>query len=300
MSDTHSESTARYLGIDMGGTNLRHSLIDASGRVLSSHSEPLPTDTAARAQLPLAVAERYRDEVSGVGLAIAGTVREGVLTWSANLGFEGVDFGAQLRERVDGPSVVLNDARAAGLAEALVGAGAGADSVLLLTVGTGIGGAIVIGGRLLEGTGDAGEVGHMVIDPAGPECTCGRSGCWERFVGGRALQREATARYADHPSPLEHLIERCETGDAEASAIIEQATELFGRGVDNICAILAPDTIVLGGGIMARNGLIARRYRDALRETRWGARSRVVDSVLGDGAGRIGAALAAAQLDEAQ
>ncbi|MGO1538826.1 MAG: ROK family protein [Leucobacter sp.] len=296
MSSGEPPSSARFLGIDMGGTNLRYSIVTTSGNIVSSHSEVLPAAPEERALLPVRVAEQFRAEVDGVGLAIAGTVRDGVLTWSANLGIQEIDFGEQLRESVDGAAIVLNDARAAGLAEAVVGAGAGADTVLSLTVGTGIGGAIVIGDKLLEGTGDAGEVGHMVIDPAGPACTCGRAGCWERFVGGRALHRVSTEMFPDHPSPLEHLIERAERGNTEAMRVIDTATGIFGRGVDNICAILAPDTIVLGGGIMARNGLVARRYREVLRDTRWGARSRVVDSVLGDSAGRIGAALAASQL----
>lgn len=294
MSDT--QRSGRYLGIDMGGTNLRYAIVDASGEVLYSHAQPIPGRIEERMALPASIAERHRDEVAAVGLAVAGTVRDGVLTWSANLGLGDVDFGGLLQRSCGAPSVVVNDARAAGLAEALVGAGSGAHTVLSLTVGTGIGGAIVVGGQLLEGTGDAGEVGHMVIDPAGPQCNCGCAGCWEQYVGGKALARDAAGLYPGHASPLDRLIELAEAGDARACEVVDLATERFARGVDNICAILAPDAIVLGGGIMARNGLIARRYREALRDTRWGARSSIVDSSLGDGAGRIGAALAAARL----
>ncbi len=282
-----------YLGIDLGGTHVRWAVVDRTGGVLSTRSRVLPPDPAARATVPEELAAAHRGRVAGIGLAVAGTVTDGVLTWSANLGLHDVDFAGRLTASGGVPAVVLNDARAAGYAEARVGAGAGAASVLAVTVGTGIGGAIIIDERLIAGTGDAGEIGHLVIDPAGPPCGCGRRGCWETFVGGRALARAAAERYPDAPDPLARLIALAEAGDPTAGAVVDGAATRFALGLDNLCAVLAPAVIVLGGGVMARDGLIARRYRAAAGTLRWGARSAIRDSRLGDTAGQIGAALAA-------
>jgi glucokinase len=187
---------------------------------------------------------------------------------------------------------VVNDARAAGLAEALVGAGRGASTVLSVTVGTGIGGALVADGSLIVGTGFAGEVGHMMMNPSGPPCTCGRNGCWERYVGGRALAARAEAIYPQHPEPLEQLLADATDSSSRAAIVIREAADTFMHGLDNLHAIFAPAIVVLGGGIMARNGLVAREYREAAERTRWGDRAVVRDSQLGDSAGIIGAALA--------
>ncbi len=283
----------RCLGIDLGATQLRFALVDRNGAVHHTERRALPDDPRARAALPGEIAAAHRGHVVGVGLAVAGTVAGGVLTWSANLGLHDLDLGAELAARSRGPAVVLNDARAAGYAEALVGGGSGASSVLAVTVGTGIGGAVILDGRLVEGTGDAGEIGHQVIDPGGPVCGCGRRGCWETFVGGRALARTAGQHYPGDLDPLARLITRAEAGDPSAGAVVEAAAAHFALGLDNLCAVLAPAVVVLGGGVMARNGLIARRYRAAAQTLRWGARTQVRDSLLGDAAGQIGAALAA-------
>ncbi|MEA5116975.1 MAG: ROK family protein [Propionicimonas sp.] len=281
------------LGIDMGGTNLRHALVDAAGGTVRSSSEPLPEDLGLRAHAPSRVAARYRDTAAAIGLAVAGTVEDGVLVWSANLGLHDVDFRARLGEGFSGPVVVLNDARAAGLAEAVLGAGREAVSVLSITVGTGIGGALILDGRLVEGTGQAGEIGHMVIDPSGPPCNCGRRGCWEQLAGGRALARAAAELCPGEADPVACLVARAEAGDGPARATIDHAAELFGLGIDNLCAVLAPEVIILGGGIMARAGLVSDAYRTAARSTIWGGRTLIRDSRLGDAAGHLGAALAA-------
>ncbi|MGC3954329.1 MAG: ROK family protein [Propionicimonas sp.] len=281
------------LGIDMGGTNLRHALVDADGNPFGAASAPLPNDLGERAAAPVRIAARHRDTAAAVGLAVAGTVEDGVLVWSANLGLHDVGFASLLGREFDGPVVVLNDARAAGLAEAVLGAGQALGSVLSITVGTGIGGALILDGRLIEGTGQAGEIGHMVIDPSGPPCNCGRRGCWEQLAGGRALTRAARRLYPGAAEPVAQLVGRAEAGDDAALAELSRAAELFGLGIDNLCATLAPEMIILGGGIMARGGLVSEAYRAAAGATVWGARTRLRDSRLGDAAGYLGAAIAA-------
>ena len=290
-----SEEVPLYLGIDMGATNIRYAIVDGDGGVRCSESSALPDDVGARVEAPERILERFSAEVSGVGLAVAGTVRDGVLGWSASLGVQGVDFRGRLSSRFGGAVAVLNDARAAGLAEALVGAGRGSPSVLSITVGTGIGGAIVLDGRLLEGVGDAGEVGHIVIEPDGLECTCGRRGCWERYVGGRALLEQARALKPGRAEALEDVLSEAERGEPCSAALVDSAAERFALGLDNVCAVLAPEVIVLGGGVIARDGWVSRRYISALDSMRWGAQAVIRSSELGDAAGQIGAALCAAK-----
>ncbi|GAA2011080.1 ROK family protein [Nakamurella flavida] len=286
------------LGIDLGGSTLRSLVMDPSGAVSRTTRVLLPDAPADRVRALVSLAAAHRDEVAAVGVAIAGTVRGGVVTWSANLGVADVDVGSLLGAATGVPVQVLNDARAAGLAEARLGAGRGARAVLVVAVGTGIGGAIVLDGRVLDGTGDAGEIGHMVLDAAGPPCPCGRSGCWEVLVGGRALARAAERVVGPGPGGdvMTRWEARVEDGDPAATEVLTTAAGLFATGVDNLCAVLSPDVLVLAGGVMARGGAVAGAYRAALDGLRWTAGTRVVDAVTGDRAGQLGAALRAADL----
>jgi glucokinase len=280
-----------FLGIDFGGSTLRTAVVDASGGILERTRTLLPEDMAARAAAPLELTARYRGVVAGVGMAVAGTVHAGVLTWSANLGLHDIPYERLLTEASGVPAVLLNDARAAGLAEARWGAGAGRDLALVLTVGTGIGGALVHGGQLVEGTGNAGEVGHMRLADCGVRCGCGREGCWETFAGGRALERQARALLGESVADAaSQLAERAQAGDPAAAGVVAAAARYFSRGVDVLCAVLAPDIIVLGGGVMARRGYVADTYHAALSSLRWGTGTRIVHSALGDDAGKLGAA----------
>ncbi|MCP2163184.1 ROK family protein [Goodfellowiella coeruleoviolacea] len=279
------------IGIDLGATHVRAGLVDQAGRLSRVVRRVLPPDPAARVRTTRQVLAEYADvAVAAVGVAVAGTVRDGVLTWSANLGLSGVDFAAELGR----PVTVLNDARAAGLAEARLGAGAGAATVLVVTVGTGLGGALVTGGRLHEGTGHAGEVGHLVLDADGPPCGCGNRGCWEQLAGGVALNRTGAALAptgAAQPGAA-RLAAAVTAGQPRATAALERHAAQFARGLDSLCAVLAPHTVVLGGGLIARPGPIRDAYLAAAGTLRWHS-GPVHPARLGDDAGVLGAALAA-------
>lgn len=283
------------LGMDMGGTRLRAALVDRQGNIGDVVHYPVPADQAAQARLPVAVAQRFSDEASAVGLAIAGTVTAGVVTWAANLRLAGADLGTQLRMVSHGQAAVVNDARAAGAAEARLGAAAGEHLVLAITVGTGIGGAIILDGKPLEGRGTAGEVGHMVLRPDGPPCGCGRRGCWETLSGGRALDRAAaTVLRGDGNKPsARDLVRAAEQGIPAAISELDRAAGDFRSGLENLCAVLSPDLIILGGGVIARGGLVSEAYLGAAAGLRWGAATRITQSQLGDQAGLVGAAMLA-------
>jgi len=284
-----------FLGIDLGGSTVRASLIDASGTILDQVRALLPDSPGRRQQAVLSLARSYHGAVTAVGMAVAGTVRDGVLTWSPNLGLHDVPFARLLQEETGVPAVLLNDAKAAGLAEARIGAGVGRSHVLVLTLGTGIGGALIHDGRLVQGTGDAGEVGHMRLWEDGVPCGCGRVGCWETRVGGRALERAAIGLLGpEEDSPVATMQSLAGQGHDGARRIIESAARDFGRGVDVLCAVLAPEVIVLGGGMAARGDLVVTSYLAQLSAGRWSGRAEVTLSSLGDDAGQLGAALHAA------
>jgi glucokinase len=286
-----------FLGIDLGGSTVRASLIDASGAILDQVRALLPDGPGRRQQAVLSLARSYRGAVTATGMAVAGTVRDGVLTWSPNLGLHDVPFARLLREETGVPAVLLNDAKAAGLAEARIGAGIGRSHVLVLTLGTGIGGALIHDGRLVRGTGDAGEVGHMRLWEDGVPCGCGRVGCWETRIGGRALERAAIELLGPgEDSPVATMQSLAGQGHDGARRIIESAARDFGRGVDALCAVLAPEVIVIGGGMAARRDLVVTSYLGQISAGRWSGRAEITLSSLGDDAGQLGAALHAVDL----
>lgn len=282
------------LGMDMGGTTLRVALVDEQSQPGEILRFPVPADRDGQAQLPLAAAERFSGRFSAIGLAIAGTVADGLVTRTPNLQLEGTDLGSALRTVSQGRAVIVNDATAAGVAEARLGVATGERLVFAITVGTGIGGVLIFDGQPLEGRGAAGEVGHMVIHPDGPTCGCGRRGCWETFSSGSALDRAAAQLLADAATPnAADLVQAAEHGNQAAAAAVSQAATDFSLGVDNVCAILNPDLIILGGGVFARDGLVSDAYLAAASQLRWGAATRIARSKLGDQAGLVGAAMLA-------
>lgn len=274
---------------------MRAALVDEQGHVGEISRFPDPVDREGQTQLPVTVAEQYAGRFSTIGLAIAGTVAGGVVTRTPNLQLTGTDLGAALHAVSRGRAVIANDATAAGVAEAKLGAGNGEHLVFAITVGTGIGGVLIFNGKPLKGRGAAGEVGHMVIHSDGPTCGCGRRGCWETFSSGSALDRAAALLLADATTRpnASGLVQAAEHGNQAAAAAVDRAAADFALGIDDVCAILHPDLIILGGGVFARAGLVSSAYLAATGKLRWGAATRIARLKLGDQAGLIGAAMLA-------
>ncbi|NUW30862.1 ROK family protein [Nonomuraea sp. SMC257] len=297
------------IGIDLGATHIRAAIVAADGTVSSVVRHALPADAAARRQAAANVAlhllARHPDRwIHAIGLAVAGTIADGVLTSSTNLGMQAVDYRSEIHAATGRATTVLNDAHAAATAEARLVDGARTATILMVTVGTGIGGGLVINGALHTGTGDAGEIGHVVVDPGGPSCGCGRRGCWEQVAGGLALDAAASdearadpgGRIAAiagdrHPGAAD-LARAAAEGDSAAMGVVARHAGLFAAGLDNVCAVVAPHVLILGGGIMARPGPIRDAYLAATRTLRW-HQGDVRPANLGDNAGMIGAAQAA-------
>jgi glucokinase len=254
-----------------------------------------------------------------VGVGVPGLVDDaGVLRFAPNLSVSaGLEVGRLLSERLGGAQVVVeNDATCATVGEWAHGAAAGVSDAVMVTLGTGIGGGVVVGGRVVRGAnGFAGEIGHMVVDPAGPECPCGRRGCWERYASGSGLGR--LAREAARAGRLgavvslaggdpeevrgEHVTRAARAGDAQARTVLSEHGWWLALGLANLANIFDTGMIVLGGGVVAASGLVLEPVRRAFDEMMEGHHMRppvqIVMAGLGDKAGAIGAALLAREAD---
>ncbi len=307
--------------MDVGGTKVLGVVLDPTGRVVAEQREPTPATGLAALEavaevVGALVGEQGPDApVRAVGVGAPGLVdRAGILRFAANLrDAGGLDVGREVGRRIGGlPVVVENDATAAVAGEWGLGAAAGKSDVVLVTLGTGIGGGLVAGGRLLVGArGFAGEVGHMVVDPNGLPCPCGKRGCWERYASGSGLGRlgreaaeaglaPALAEMAGgDPEAVrgEHVVRAAADGDREAAEVMAAFGRWLALGLAGVANAFDPELIVLGGGLVAAGETLLAPTRQAFDELIYGADSRppipIVPAALGERAGAVGAALLA-------
>ncbi len=302
-------------GIDVGGTKVLGVALDPDDptTVVDEARVPTPDGTA-----PLldAMADVVRTlgkdrEIGALGIGIAGLVdRGGVLRVGPNLpGLYGVRVGEELDARLGLPVRVDNDATCATWGEHVAGAARGVRDALMVTLGTGIGAGVIADGELVRGAhGFGGEAGHMVVDPNGPPCPCGREGCWERFASGSGLGmlgREAAVAYrfsrgvalageADEVRG-EHVTRAAAEGDPDALAIMQRFGEWVALGIGNLLAILDSSLVVIGGGLVEAGDLLLDPVRTALPDQVMAPEERtdvrIVAAELGERAGAIGAAL---------
>lgn len=280
------------VGADIGGTSIRVAPVAADGTVGEVRRARTPHgDAAAMADL---VAELRGDADGPVGVGVAGgTLADGTLCGAPNLGIDGVPFGDLLAERLGRRATVVNDADAAAWAEFRVGAGRDVDHMVMLTLGTGVGGGAVVDGRLLRGaTGLAAELGHVVVHEGGAPCACGNRGCLEGYASGTAMGMDGR--------PAAEVGAAAREGDVEAAAHLRRVGTWLGVGLAGLCNALDPALVVIGGGAgsalfdlvvpSAREALAERIFARALREP-----PPIVPAELGDHAGVVGAALLATE-----
>ncbi len=303
------------IGIDVGGTKLCAAAVDATGRVIASERRPAPVQgyeaaLAAIAEACAAVRGRTPADVTAAGVATAAffAARRDTVSYSTNLGWRGRALRADLEERLGLPVVTQNDADAAVWGEYVHGAARGEACVLMATLGTGIGGGIVIGGRLLTGGHGLGaELGHLPVEPDGLPCGCGATGCLEQYASGTALARIARAaaqrdpqrtRLAAHDAAQidgRLVIRLAREGDAVARRALDEIAAWLGRGLAMVASILDPTVVILGGGLAeAAPDLLLAPIAAAFRRhtTIAGVRPEVPVRIgaLGNQAGAIGAA----------
>ena len=312
-------SVSTRAGVDIGGTKCLGVVLDDSGTIVAEHRRPTPRTGPELVDTVAAVVDALRATAPStrVGVGAPGLVdRYGTLRFAPNLpGVVELPLRRLLEEARPGLAVrVDNDATCAAWAETTVGSAMGRSHVLLATLGTGIGGGIVSDGRLQRGrNGFAGEIGHVVVDPAGPLCPCGQRGCWERYASGSGLgwmAREAAqagmgvemSRLAGgDPEAVrgEHATTAARHGDAEAMAVVDRFAWWVGLGLASLANILDPELIVLGGGIVESGPVILDPVRVAFGTLLEGVAHRpaieVVGASLGERAGAVGAALLAGE-----
>lgn len=309
-----------YIGIDLGGTNIKAALVDENGRLLRQCTRPTHAEAGADAvaeSIAAMMEELSRGEaVQTVGVGCPGTVDDGAGTvvFACNLGWVNYPLRSALKKRTGYAVRLVNDANAAALAEATVGAAKGAHSAVIVTLGTGIGGGVVLGGKLLTGfTGAASEPGHTVIVADGEPCTCGRKGCWEAYASATALIRMTKAAMEQHPESALHEIAAKsggvdgrtaflaqDIGDAAAEAVVREYIHYLSMGIANLVNIFFPEVVALSGGIANRGeALLAPVRREVARQEYAGTYTKthpkILQCALGNDAGVIGAALFAQQ-----
>ncbi|MBQ6093402.1 MAG: ROK family glucokinase [Clostridia bacterium] len=309
------------IGVDLGGTNIAVGVINDKyeiiGRGKRKTAMPRPakeilTDIVACIRMACDDAGISTDEIRSVGIGTPGTVNKetGVIEYANNLQFDKVPAVAILKEMLDVPYYLENDANAAALGEAMAGAGVGKKSFVAVTLGTGVGGGIVVNGKIWSGcNGAGGELGHIVIRFDGEPCNCGRIGCWERYASATALVSQTKAMMEQHPeSRMWELAEgsidnvggrtaydAMRLGDAWATQVVRQYEEYVAVGTVNILNAMQPEMICFGGGISNEGETLlapVRAYVEKFRYSRYcSTQTEICRAKLGNDAGIIGAAL---------
>ena len=309
-----------YLGIDLGGTNIKGGIVTETGEVVREASRPTHVEQGPEAIADgIAALIRELEEgerFGGVGLGCPGTVDDesGEVVCAFNLGLIHYDLRGAVKARTGYELRLGNDANVAALAEAAFGAGRGAHSTVVLTLGTGVGCGVVLEGRMLTGyTGAASELGHMVIAEGGAPCTCGRRGCFEAYCSATALIRMTREAMVAHPESALHAVARengavdgrtafaaKERGDAAGADVVRAYIQYLAAGVTNVVNIFFPEVIAFSGGVANQGEALLAPLREEVSRQEFGGKyvkrhAKLLRCTLGYQAGVIGAALLARQ-----
>ena len=264
-----------YIGIDLGGTGIKAGVVDEKGKIIAKDSCPTLPERGYEAvihdmaTLAIDVASKSGHEMSeirAIGIGLPGIMdpRSGRVPFCTNLGWHDVPILEEMAKYTSVPVFVDNDATVAGLAESVAGVSAGCEFSVFVTLGTGVGGGVIIGGKVFSGShGVASEVGHMVTVEGGELCTCGNRGCWERYASATALIREGRKLCAEKPDTAlmqavkgnvtkitaKHVIDLAKAGDPDCGALFDNYVHHLCVGLTNLINVYDPEVIVLGGGV---------------------------------------------------
>lgn len=304
-----------YVGIDIGGTTVKGMLCDGQANVLKEaqtptgvgHGNAAVCDNIA-SLINTLLCDVDKNNVAGVGIGCPGIIdsEHGVIVFAANLNMTNFALADELHSRVRLPIKMTNDANAAALGEARFGAGKEYSDSILVTLGTGVGGGIIIGGKLFEGNKSAGaEIGHMVIERHGETCNCGRRGCFEQYCSATALIRRTKKAMTENPGSLmwtNYTVETCDGQtafrfadcDIAAREVVQWYMEYLAVGLANLANIFRPQAILLGGGISGEGERLTAPVQQLLNKKIFGgvdyAPVKVLCASLGNRAGSFGAA----------
>ena len=308
-----------YIGIDLGGTNMAAGIVSEKGELLYKKSIPTQredTDGMIKSMGGLInlICEENNissDDIKSVGIGIPGTVdsEDGIITYANNFDSDNYPIVEKLKQYTDKPIYISNDANVAALGEAVAGGAKGYDSVVVVTLGTGVGGGIILNNKIWEGYKSAGaEIGHMVIRADGEECTCGRKGCWEAYSSATALIRDTKRKMEKNPDSLMLKLSEEEgkvsgktafmaakMGDKAAKEVICNYIKYLSEGIANMINIFAPKCVLLGGGVSHEGDNLLIPLREAVAPLAYGGEriehAEIKLCTLGNDAGIIGAAM---------
>ncbi|MGN1021599.1 MAG: ROK family protein [Aristaeellaceae bacterium] len=309
-----------YAGIDVGGTGIQVGVVDETGRIIAKSS--MVTEVGAPYQEQIAGMARCvqeamdkaglpLSELKSVGAGVPGLAdqKTGIVTYCPNIHWSNVPFREEFQKHIDKPVFIDNDATVAGLAESVAGVSAGSDSSVFLTLGTGVGGGIVINGRVWNGAHGVGsEIGHMILEADGEPCNCGNNGCLERYCSATAIIRMAREQMDNHPDSLilsmakgdkaninaKIVIDAAREGDATAVKVFRRYVRYLGQAIANIVNFLDPEVVVLGGGVSKAGAFLLDAVRQEVPKYvlyKTMPHARIELARLGPDAGIIGAAM---------
>ena len=308
------------IGIDLGGTNIAVGVVDENYNIVGRGNkktncprpaEEIVADMVAAAEMAMADAGITAAEVDGIGVGAPGAInsKDGIVVHAYNLQFFDVPLAKLISEKMGIPCFVGNDANAAAYGEYLAGSGKEAESFVMITLGTGVGGGVILDNRMLVGCNYAGaELGHISIRAGGEKCTCGRHGCWEAYASATALIRQARqAMKADEGSKLwllcggdlekvdgKIVFDAMHAGDPTAKAVVTRYVNYIAEGITDLVNIFQPDILSIGGGICAQGDVITRPIQEFLDKNdfahTFAKRTQLKIATLGNDAGIIGAA----------
>ena len=309
-----------YIGLDVGGTTFKAGVVTEDGRIV--HKDAMPTgierpyqeiiaDMAALCKKVAADADIEMSEIKSIGVGVPGLFdnKTGMIPFCTNLGWHDIPFVAEMKKHLDTPVYGDNDATVAGLAESVAGVSAGIKDSVFLTLGTGVGGGIIIDGKPYSGAHGCGsEIGHIMIKMGGELCTCGNYGCFERYASATAIIREARKAIVEYPESsmlaacggdpeklnAKIVIDAAKAGDAAAKAVFGGYVQALAVGIINIINMLDPEVIVLGGGVSAAGEFLLNAVREAVKPMvffKTMPYARIELAQLGNDAGIIGAAM---------
>ncbi len=298
-----------YIGIDVGGTNLKAGLVDEAGRIIEAERIPLDFQGPEAFARTLAELSKkvYREGVQWVGVGLPGAVDGGDVLFTTNIPMENVPLAKLFRKHLDLPLLLGNDADCAAVGEFFCGAGRGTRDFAVVTLGTGVGAGLIIDGRLRGGAASS-EAGHIVICQGGEPCNCGRRGCWERYASATGLIQQTKRAMEAHPESALHKLaaehgvegrtafQAAEAGDETALAVCREYVSYLASGLTSLINILRPEVVAIGGGVAAApERLLLEPLREAVARESFsshgGRVTRILPAELGNDAGIIGAAM---------
>lgn len=310
-----------YVGIDLGGTNIAAGLVDGEGKIVYKESVPTRSErhyseiVKDMADLTLRVikgAGVSLSDVKNIGIGSPGTPNcdEGILVFSGNLNFRNVPLRAEMQKYIDLPVLLDNDANCAALAEGVAGSAKGAKHSVTITLGTGIGGGVIIDGKIYSGFNFAGsELGHSVIVCDGEPCTCGRKGCWEAYASATALIRQTKKAAQENPQSLINKLvdgdlsridaktafDAAKQGDEVGDKVVKQYIKYIAEGLINVINTFMPEVVVIGGGICKEGEYLLKPLREMVSAGVFSReeipQTQIRTALMGNDAGVIGAAM---------